>query len=50
MKFNVVNDGTLTNKTRLGAIGDIQFVIDELDIQDDLLILAGANLFELSLA
>lgn len=50
MKFTVVNDGTLTNETRLGAIGDIQFVIDQLDIQDDLLILAGDNLFEFSLA
>ena len=50
MKFTVVNDGTLTNETRLGAIGDIQFVIDQLGIQDDLLILAGDNLFEFSLA
>lgn len=49
MKFTVVNDGTLTNETRLGAIGDIQFVIDQLGIQDDLLILAGDNLFEFSL-
>ena len=50
MKFTVVNDGTLTNETRLGAIGDIQFVIDQLGIQDNLLILAGDNLFEFSLA
>lgn len=50
MQFTVVNDGTLTNETRLGAIGDIQFVIDQLNIQDDLLILAGDNLFEFSLA
>lgn len=49
MKFTVVNDGTLTNETRLGAIGDIQFVIDQVGIQDDLLILAGDNLFEFSL-
>lgn len=27
-KLTVVNDGTLTNETRLGAIGDIQFVIE----------------------
>ncbi|MHA7117638.1 nucleotidyltransferase family protein [Aerococcus viridans] len=50
IKFTVVNDGTLSNETRLGAIGDIQFVIDQLNIQDDLLILAGDNLFEFSLA
>src|SRR5699024_2981929 len=50
IKFSVVNDGTLTNETRLGAIGDIQFVIDQLNVEDDLLILAGDNLFEFSLA
>lgn len=32
IKFTVVNDGTLTNETRLGAIGDIQFVIEQLNI------------------
>lgn len=44
-----VNDGTLTNDTRLGAIGDIQFVIDQLKIDDDLMIIAGDNLFEFEL-
>ncbi|MGH2064892.1 nucleotidyltransferase family protein [Aerococcus sp. L_4] len=50
MEFTVVNDGTLTNETRLGAIGDIQFVINQLQISDDLLVLAGDNLFEFSLS
>src|SRR5699024_4334487 len=50
MKFTVVNDGTLSNDTRLGAIGDIQFVIEQENVTDDLLILAGDNLFEFSLA
>lgn len=48
-KFTVINDGTLTNETRLGAIGDIQFVIDKLGIQDDVMILAGDNLFDFEL-
>ena len=48
--LTVVNDGTLTNDTRLGAIGDIQFVIDQLRIDDDLMIIAGDNLFEFELA
>ena len=48
--LRVVNDGTLTNDTRLGAIGDIQFVIDQLKINDDLMIIAGDNLFEFELA
>lgn len=48
-KLTVVNDGTLTNETRLGAIGDIQYVIEQLGIQDDLMVLAGDNLFEFEL-
>lgn len=50
MKFTVVNDGTLTNETRLGAIGDIQFVIEQENISDDLLVLAGDNLFDFELS
>jgi len=49
-KLTVVNDGTLTNDTRLGAIGDIQFVLDKLDIEDDLMIVAGDNLFDFELS
>ena len=48
-QITVVNDGTLTNETRLGAIGDIQYVIEHLDISDDLMILAGDNLFDFEL-
>ncbi len=42
----VHNDGTTSNENRLGAIGDIAFV----DIDDDLLVIAGDNLFDYSLA
>lgn len=45
VKLTVVNDGTLSNETRLGAIGDIQFVIDNQEVNDDLMIVAGDNLF-----
>lgn len=48
-KITVVNDGTTTNDNRLGAIGDIQFVLDQLNIADDLMILAGDNLFDFEL-
>ena len=41
----VVNDGTTSNDDRLGAIGDIAFVIDELGVDDDLVVVAGDNLF-----
>ena len=42
----VHNDGTTSNNDRLGAIGDIQFV----GLDDDLLVVAGDNLFDFSLA
>lgn len=42
----VHNDGTTSNDDRLGAIGDIRFV----GLDDDLLVIAGDNLFDDSLA
>jgi glucose-1-phosphate thymidylyltransferase len=42
----VHNDGTTSNEDRLGAIGDIRFV----GLDDDLLVIAGDNLFDYSLA
>ena len=45
----VVDDGTSTNETRLGAVKDIQFAIDALSLEDDLLIVAGDNLLDFSL-
>lgn len=47
--LTVINDGTTTNDNRLGAIGDIQFVIEQLNLEDDLMILAGDNLFDFEL-
>ena len=48
-KITVVNDQTTTNENRLGAIGDIQFVIDELDLKDDLMVFAGDSIFDFEL-
>ena len=45
----VLDDGTSTNETRLGAVRDIQFAIDELGLDDDLLVIAGDNLLDFSL-
>ena len=39
-----------SNDDRLGAIGDIRFVIERARLDDDLLVIAGDNLFEFSLA
>ena len=48
-KINIINDGTKSNEDRLGAIGDIGFVIKLQNINDDLLVIAGDNLFGFSL-
>lgn len=44
-QVTIVNDGTTSNDDRLGAIGDIGFVVNELGIHDDLVVVAGDNLF-----
>jgi glucose-1-phosphate thymidylyltransferase len=45
----VHDDGTSSEDDRLGAIGDTRFVIERAEIDDDLLIVAGDNLFDYSL-
>jgi glucose-1-phosphate thymidylyltransferase len=45
----VHDDGTFTNEDRLGAVGDLQLVIERGEIDDDLLVVAGDNLFDYSL-
>lgn len=47
--ITVFNDGTTNNDDRLGAIGDIQFTIDNAKIDDDILVLATDNLFDFKL-
>jgi glucose-1-phosphate thymidylyltransferase len=45
------DDGTRSNEERLGATGDIRFVLDRTDLRDDdLLVIAGDNLFGFSVA
>lgn len=41
----VVNDGTTSEADRLGAIGDIGYVVDTRILDDDLVVVAGDNLF-----
>jgi glucose-1-phosphate thymidylyltransferase len=46
----VHDDGTTSNEDRLGAVGDLRLVIDAAGLEgDELVVLAGDNLFELSL-
>ena len=48
-KVTVVDDGTSSNETRLGAVKDIQFAIESLGIDDDMLVIAGDNVLDFSL-
>lgn len=46
--ITVVDDGTSTNETRLGAVCDLLFAMDKLDINDDMLVVAADNILEFS--
>lgn len=46
----LVNDGTATNETRLGAIGDLALALRETGLTGPLLVGAGDNLFRFDLA
>ena len=48
-KITVVDDGTDSNENRLGAVRDIQFAIDALKIDSDMLVIAGDNVLDFSL-
>ena len=48
-KITVVDDGTDTNETRLGAVKDIQFAIEKLGLDSDMLVIAGDNVLDFSL-
>ena len=48
-RITVLDDGSISNETRLGAVKDIQFAIDQLAIDDELLVIAGDNVLDFSL-
>lgn len=45
-KIHVLNDGSTSPENRLGSMGDIHFVLEKENIQEDLLVIGGDNLFE----
>jgi len=47
--LKIINDNTFTNETRLGPVGDLQLTIEQENIDDDLFVIAGDNLFNFSL-
>lgn len=48
--IRVVDDGTTTDEMKLGAIGDINFVIKNEKLNDDIMVVAGDNFFTFELA
>ena len=44
-KVKVLNDHTTTNENRLGAIGDLKYVIDMEKVDDEILVMASDNIF-----
>lgn len=50
LPFTIVNDGSTSDADKLGAIGDLNHVVQKYGIErDDLLVVAGDNLFSQSL-
>lgn len=46
--ITILDDGTSTNETRLGAVCDLLFAMDKLGIDDDLLVVAADNILMFS--
>lgn len=47
--FTIVNDHSTDDSNKLGAIGDLHLVINQEKVDDDLIVVAGDNLFNRSL-
>ena len=47
--FTIVNDGSTDDSNKLGAIGDLHLVITREKVDDDIIVVAGDNLFSESL-
>ncbi|MBI2946475.1 MAG: nucleotidyltransferase family protein [Verrucomicrobia bacterium] len=45
LPITIVNDGSTDDSNKLGAIGDIHFVLEQEQLADDLIVVAGDNLF-----
>lgn len=49
LNIEILDDGTQSNETRLGAVRDIQFAIEKLGLDEELLVIAGDNVLDFSL-
>ena len=50
INFTIVNDRSTDDSNKLGAIGDIRFVLQTQNVADDIVVVAGDNLFSDKLA
>jgi len=48
LNFTIINDGSTDDTNKLGAIGDLHLVLSREKIDDDLIVVAGDNLFSQS--
>ena len=48
--ITIIDDGSTTNENRIGAVKDIQFALDSMTAPEDVLIAAGDNVLDFSLA
>lgn len=49
IELKVINDGSTTEENRLGAIGDLHLVLSKERVDDDVIVVAGDNLFSVDL-
>lgn len=47
--ITVIDDGTVSNETRLGAVRDLLLALERCDVDDDIMVLAADNILEFSL-
>lgn len=47
--ITIIDDGTVSNETRLGAVRDMLLAIERCDVDDDIMALAADNILEFSL-
>src|SRR5207302_3506993 len=45
LDFTIVNDGSTDDTNKLGAIGDLHLVLTRERVEDDIIVVAGDNLF-----
>src|SRR5436853_1705664 len=50
LDFTIVNDGSTDDSNKLGAIGDLHLVLTREKVDDDVIVVAGDNLFSQELS